>query len=79
CFALLDWSCDLLFSPTLPMGSGLGFVSRCMHMLAVPAVPSPGPPGVGGCQKTCTVRSPIDPWRVTSLLAWGVMGALIRY
>ncbi|CAI7866495.1 unnamed protein product, partial [Closterium sp. NIES-53] len=21
CFALLDWSCDLLFSPTLPMGS----------------------------------------------------------
>ncbi|CAI7897074.1 unnamed protein product, partial [Closterium sp. NIES-53] len=20
CFALLDWSCDLLFSPTLPMG-----------------------------------------------------------
>ncbi|CAI7776860.1 unnamed protein product, partial [Closterium sp. NIES-53] len=22
CFALLDWSCDLLFSPTLPMGSG---------------------------------------------------------
>ncbi|CAI7805918.1 unnamed protein product, partial [Closterium sp. NIES-53] len=22
CFALLDWSCDLLFSPTLPMGMG---------------------------------------------------------
>ncbi|CAI7917269.1 unnamed protein product [Closterium sp. NIES-53] len=22
CFALLDWSCDLLFSPTLPMGVG---------------------------------------------------------
>ncbi|CAI7790423.1 unnamed protein product [Closterium sp. NIES-53] len=22
CFALLDWSCDLLFSPTLPMGHG---------------------------------------------------------
>ncbi|CAI7924668.1 unnamed protein product [Closterium sp. NIES-53] len=22
CFALLDWSCDLLFSPTLPMGYG---------------------------------------------------------
>ncbi|CAI7850018.1 unnamed protein product, partial [Closterium sp. NIES-53] len=20
CFAFLDWSCDLLFSPTLPMG-----------------------------------------------------------
>ncbi|CAI7735356.1 unnamed protein product [Closterium sp. NIES-53] len=24
CFALLDWSCDLLFSPTLPMGSESG-------------------------------------------------------
>ncbi|CAI7885098.1 unnamed protein product, partial [Closterium sp. NIES-53] len=23
CFALLDWSCDLLFSPTLPMGAFL--------------------------------------------------------
>ncbi|CAI7854291.1 unnamed protein product [Closterium sp. NIES-53] len=31
-------------------------------MQAVAAVPSPGPPSVGGCQKTCTVRSPIDPW-----------------
>ncbi|CAI7806240.1 unnamed protein product [Closterium sp. NIES-53] len=27
CFALLDWSCDPLFSPTLPMGSFLGFVN----------------------------------------------------
>ncbi|CAI7782139.1 unnamed protein product, partial [Closterium sp. NIES-53] len=25
CFALLDWSCDLLFSPTLPMGCERGF------------------------------------------------------
>ncbi|CAI7869832.1 unnamed protein product, partial [Closterium sp. NIES-53] len=24
CFAFLDWSCDLLFSPTLPMGLALG-------------------------------------------------------
>ncbi|CAI7909277.1 unnamed protein product [Closterium sp. NIES-53] len=24
CFALLDWSCDLLFSPTLPMGNLFG-------------------------------------------------------
>ncbi|CAI7888930.1 unnamed protein product [Closterium sp. NIES-53] len=48
--------------------SGLGFESRCMHMQAVAAVPSPGPPSVGGCQKTCTVRSPIDPWRVTGLV-----------
>ncbi|CAI7881993.1 unnamed protein product [Closterium sp. NIES-53] len=23
CFAFLDWSCDLLFSPTLPMGQGV--------------------------------------------------------
>ncbi|CAI7927911.1 unnamed protein product [Closterium sp. NIES-54] len=59
--------------------SGLGFESRCMHMQAVADVLSPGPPSVGGCQKTCTVRSPIDPWRVTGLLAWGVMGALTRY
>ncbi|CAI7789840.1 unnamed protein product, partial [Closterium sp. NIES-53] len=28
--------------------SGLGFESRCMHMQAVAAVPSPGPPSVGG-------------------------------
>ncbi|CAI7884502.1 unnamed protein product, partial [Closterium sp. NIES-54] len=42
--------------------SGLRFESRCKHMQAVAAVPSPGPPSVGGCQKTCTVRSPIDPW-----------------
>ncbi|CAI7750848.1 unnamed protein product, partial [Closterium sp. NIES-53] len=42
CFALLDWSCDLLFSPTLPMGSeGLGFESRCVHF---------GHPSAGGCQ-----------------------------
>ncbi|CAI7784019.1 unnamed protein product [Closterium sp. NIES-53] len=25
CFAFLDWSCDLLFSPTLPMGGPPGF------------------------------------------------------
>ncbi|CAI7790794.1 unnamed protein product [Closterium sp. NIES-53] len=24
CFALFDWSCDLLFSPTLPMGAADG-------------------------------------------------------
>ncbi|CAI7829393.1 unnamed protein product [Closterium sp. NIES-54] len=59
--------------------SGLGFESRCMHMQAVANVPSPGPPSVGGCQKTCTVRSPIEPWGVTGLLDWGVMGALTRY
>ncbi|CAI7890888.1 unnamed protein product [Closterium sp. NIES-53] len=35
--------------------------------MAVAAVPSPGPPNVGGCQKTCTVRSPIDPWEVTDI------------
>ncbi|CAI7874993.1 unnamed protein product, partial [Closterium sp. NIES-54] len=29
---------------------GLGFESRCMHMLAVATVLSPGPPSVGGCQ-----------------------------
>ncbi|CAI7827266.1 unnamed protein product, partial [Closterium sp. NIES-53] len=44
CFALLDWSCDLLFSPTLPMGSeGLGFESRCVHF---------GHPSAGGCQRS---------------------------
>ncbi|CAI7800522.1 unnamed protein product [Closterium sp. NIES-53] len=35
-FAFLDWSCDRLFFPTLPMG-------------AVAAVLSPGPSSVGGC------------------------------
>ncbi|CAI7799472.1 unnamed protein product [Closterium sp. NIES-53] len=37
-FALLDWSCDLLFSPTLPMGSAITiankpvFVNRTKHI-----------------------------------------------
>ncbi|CAI7875079.1 unnamed protein product, partial [Closterium sp. NIES-53] len=47
CFALLDWSCDLLFSPTLPMGSeGLGFESQCVHF---------GYPSAGGCQRSTAV------------------------
>ncbi|CAI7849445.1 unnamed protein product [Closterium sp. NIES-53] len=29
--------------------SGLGFESQCMHVQAVAAVPSSGPPSVGGC------------------------------
>ncbi|CAI7748626.1 unnamed protein product, partial [Closterium sp. NIES-53] len=29
CFALLDWSCDLLFSPTLPMGATLCVAGKC--------------------------------------------------
>ncbi|CAI7879130.1 unnamed protein product [Closterium sp. NIES-53] len=35
CFALLDWSCDLLFSPTLPMGvsSGLHVAYQRFKML----------------------------------------------
>ncbi|CAI7775006.1 unnamed protein product [Closterium sp. NIES-54] len=57
--------------PLVADTSGLGFESWCMHMQAVAAVPSPGPPNVGGCQKTCTVRSPIDPWEVTDMLDWG--------
>ncbi|CAI7748702.1 unnamed protein product [Closterium sp. NIES-54] len=32
-------------------GKGLGFESRCMHMWAVAAVLSPGPPSVEGCQR----------------------------
>ncbi|CAI7903827.1 unnamed protein product [Closterium sp. NIES-54] len=32
------------------LSEGLGFESRCMHMLAVATVLSPGPPSVGGCQ-----------------------------
>ncbi|CAI7762273.1 unnamed protein product, partial [Closterium sp. NIES-53] len=32
CFALLDWSCDLLFSPTLPMGRGWG-AGPCTYVL----------------------------------------------
>ncbi|CAI7882383.1 unnamed protein product, partial [Closterium sp. NIES-53] len=49
CFALLDWSCDLLFSPTLPMGSeGLGFESQCVHF---------GHPSAGGCQMSTERRS----------------------
>ncbi|CAI7874693.1 unnamed protein product, partial [Closterium sp. NIES-53] len=44
CFALLDWSCDPLFSPTLPMGSkGLGFESQCVHF---------GHPSAGGCKRS---------------------------
>ncbi|CAI7895128.1 unnamed protein product [Closterium sp. NIES-53] len=27
CFVILDWSCDLLFSPTLPMGDQSGIIS----------------------------------------------------
>ncbi|CAI7773212.1 unnamed protein product [Closterium sp. NIES-53] len=33
CFALLDWSCDLLFSPILPMGC---WRSRCLAPLSRP-------------------------------------------
>ncbi|CAI7729050.1 unnamed protein product [Closterium sp. NIES-53] len=40
CFAFLDWSCDLLFSPTLPMGmskvliaEGLGYNLRSVRQL----------------------------------------------
>ncbi|CAI7838008.1 unnamed protein product [Closterium sp. NIES-53] len=40
CFALLDWSCDLLFSPTLPMGVFLlvpkSFVSSIIPHLFTP-------------------------------------------
>ncbi|CAI7757085.1 unnamed protein product [Closterium sp. NIES-53] len=44
CFAFLDWSCNLLFSPTLPMGSeGLGIESQCVHF---------GHPSAGGCQRS---------------------------
>ncbi|CAI7856554.1 unnamed protein product [Closterium sp. NIES-53] len=39
CFALLDWSCDLLFSPTLPMGLVLlcltGLVTSCSPPLCL--------------------------------------------
>ncbi|CAI7855251.1 unnamed protein product, partial [Closterium sp. NIES-53] len=31
CFAFLDWSCDLLFSPTLPMGFNYSFLSLFSH------------------------------------------------
>ncbi|CAI7872511.1 unnamed protein product [Closterium sp. NIES-53] len=32
CFALLDWSCDLLFSPTLPMGCDSGNCSKSSQL-----------------------------------------------
>ncbi|CAI7783059.1 unnamed protein product, partial [Closterium sp. NIES-53] len=35
CFAFLDWSCDLLFSPTLPMGSDVKYVSVGCELGAV--------------------------------------------
>ncbi|CAI7761881.1 unnamed protein product, partial [Closterium sp. NIES-53] len=38
CFAFLDWSCDLLFSPTLPMG--FNHSSRLSFSYPCPAVPS---------------------------------------
>ncbi|CAI7773193.1 unnamed protein product [Closterium sp. NIES-53] len=42
CFALLDWSCDLLFSPTLPMGLPLS--SAAMASLRVLAFDHEGRP-----------------------------------
>ncbi|CAI7877612.1 unnamed protein product, partial [Closterium sp. NIES-53] len=34
CFAFLDWSCDLLFSPTLPMGYGETFGGGVSNQLS---------------------------------------------
>ncbi|CAI7802105.1 unnamed protein product, partial [Closterium sp. NIES-53] len=40
CFALLDWSCDLLFSPTLPMGPpGSTAAEQPSHLTAEPPEP----------------------------------------
>ncbi|CAI7773765.1 unnamed protein product [Closterium sp. NIES-53] len=36
CFALLDWSCDLLFSPTLPMGCLAVAAPHLVSMLLAP-------------------------------------------
>ncbi|CAI7853511.1 unnamed protein product [Closterium sp. NIES-53] len=38
CFALLDWSCDLLFSPTLPMGKEHAAFSALKNVLCSPPV-----------------------------------------
>ncbi|CAI7864589.1 unnamed protein product [Closterium sp. NIES-53] len=49
-FAFLDWSCDLLFSPTLPMGL-VDFVAACRLDYATALVveaASASPPSVGG-------------------------------
>ncbi|CAI7776341.1 unnamed protein product, partial [Closterium sp. NIES-53] len=35
CFALLDWCCDLLFSPTLPMG----VFPTCTQLIASSMIP----------------------------------------
>ncbi|CAI7777412.1 unnamed protein product, partial [Closterium sp. NIES-53] len=35
CFALLNWSCDLLFSPTLPMGSSTVHVNAITMKRAI--------------------------------------------
>ncbi|CAI7786809.1 unnamed protein product [Closterium sp. NIES-53] len=43
CFALLDWSCDLLFSPTLPMGFNHSLFSH-MSLFDHTSGASPAPP-----------------------------------
>ncbi|CAI7923632.1 unnamed protein product, partial [Closterium sp. NIES-53] len=42
CFALLDWSCDLLFSPTLPMGTAKAVYDALVARYSSPATTALG-------------------------------------
>ncbi|CAI7813633.1 unnamed protein product [Closterium sp. NIES-53] len=59
CFALLDWSCDLLFSPTLPMGHASRPVSPVRSGRSGHHVPRQRQPAVSGPH--LVVRRPSSP------------------
>ncbi|CAI7905163.1 unnamed protein product [Closterium sp. NIES-53] len=58
CFAFLDWSCDLLFSPTLPMGfidSFVNYLTRATSTIDV------GPRATCSCRRLLHSRlTPVD-------------------
>ncbi|CAI7761891.1 unnamed protein product [Closterium sp. NIES-53] len=56
CFALLDWSCDPLFSPTLPMG----FTHSCFFT-SIPATTPTTTPAPSTASTTTTSTAPASP------------------
>ncbi|CAI7865614.1 unnamed protein product, partial [Closterium sp. NIES-53] len=77
---LLDWSCDLLFSPTLPMGSGGLTVYRepasspFSHVRAARRLPRSRPPPVPGTHAMTLRPSSIPLPTVSRLLSIAVTG-----
>ncbi|CAI7820737.1 unnamed protein product [Closterium sp. NIES-53] len=69
CFALLDWSCDLLFSPTLPMGGYrlvvLGGYGRTDPLLNKPFYPNALVPPCYTAPPGAELRRPSEPRRPT--------------